>query len=322
VYLHYYLWWTPQHWRDKLGPAYPLDASPLPLPGTADASGCNPRAAYRGASILDLPTEGPYNQQLAETSDRHIAQAAGAGVRGFLASWKSTGDPGQEPTSSGYNQRLDLLVSRVEAYNRSHSRAFGLVLAMAAFGDYRRPAGAVINDLRYFAARYGAAPSFNNAFSKKPVVMWLDSRKFAAETVKQVSAAVADSVYLVGDETAKSWTRDAPYLEGTSYYWSTESPDNRNAQVTLTDLADQVRAAGKTWFAPFVPGYDNKLAGGSCVPRNGTGTLNRLWAINAASRPDGWFGISWNEFVENTYLEPTVTYGSTYLDELKRLIAG
>ena len=73
VYLHYYLWWTPQHWRDKLGPTYPLDASPLPLPGSIDANGCNPHAAYRGATIVDLPTEGPYNQQLAETFDRHIA---------------------------------------------------------------------------------------------------------------------------------------------------------------------------------------------------------------------------------------------------------
>jgi hypothetical protein len=322
VYLHYYLWWTPQHWRDKLGPLYPLDASPLPLPGTADSSGCNPRAAYRGATIVDIPTEGLYNQQLAETFDRHIALAADAGVRGFLASWKSTGQPGQEPSSSGYNQRLDLLVSRVEAYNRSHSRAFGLALAMAAYGDYQRPADATIADLKYFASRYGAAPAFSNGFSKKPLVMWLDSRKFAVETVREVSAAVADSVYLVGDETARSWARDAAYLEGTSYYWSTESPDNGNAQATLTDLGGQVRAAGKTWFAPFIPGYDKQLVGGSCVPRNGTRTLDRIWAINAASHPDGWFGISWNELVENTHLEPTATYGATYLDELKRLIAG
>jgi hypothetical protein len=322
VYLHYYLWWTPQHWRDKLGTIYPLDASPLPLPGSIDANGCNPHAAYRGATIVDLPTEGPYNQQLAETFDRHIALAAGAGVRGFLASWKSTGQAGQEPTSSGYNQRLDLLVSRVEAYNRAHTRPFGLALAMAAFGDYQRPAGDIIADLKYFVGRYGASPAFSNDFSEKPAVMWLDSRKFAVETVRDVSAAVAGSVYLVGDETAASWARDAAYLAGTSYYWSTQSPDNRNAQGSLIDLAGQVRAAGKTWFAPFIPGYNRQLVGGSCVPRNGTRTLDRIWAINAGSHPDGWFGISWNELVENTYLEPTVTYGSTYLDELKRLIAG
>jgi hypothetical protein len=322
VYLHYYLWWTPQHWRDKLGPAYPLDASPLPLPGTVDADGCNPRAAYAGATIVDLPTDGLYDQQLAETFDRHIALAAGAGVRGFLASWKGTGKPGQAPASPGYSQRLDLLVSRVEAYNRSHSSAFGLGLAMAAFGDYQRPAGAIIADLQYFDTRYGASSAFNNAFSTKPVVMWLDSRKYAADTVRQVGVAVGDSVYLVGDETATSWARDAAYLQGTSYYWSTENPQNGNAQATLTDLGNQVRADGKTWFAPFIPGYDRQLLGGSCVPREGTRTLDRVWEINAASRPDGWFGISWNEIVENTYLEPSVTYGSRYIDELRRLIAG
>jgi hypothetical protein len=46
-----------------------------------------------------------------------------------------------------------------------------------------------------------------------------------------------------------------------------------------------------------------------------------MWQLNAGSRPDGWFGISWNEFVENTYLEPSRNHGSTYLDALKTLIA-
>jgi hypothetical protein len=45
-----------------------------------------------------------------------------------------------------------------------------------------------------------------------------------------------------------------------------------------------------------------------------------VWATNATSDPDAWFGISWNEFVENTYLEPSLAYGSTYLDELSHLI--
>jgi hypothetical protein len=32
-------------------------------------------------------------------------------------------------------------------------------------------------------------------------------------------------------------------------------------------------------------------------------------------------GISWNEFVENTYIEPSQAFGTKYLDELRRLIA-
>jgi hypothetical protein len=34
------------------------------------------------------------------------------------------------------------------------------------------------------------------------------------------------------------------------------------------------------------------------------------------------WGISWNELVENTYLEPSQALGSVYVAALKRLIAG
>ena len=43
--------------------------------------------------------------------------------------------------------------------------------------------------------------------------------------------------------------------------------------------------------------------------------------MNKTSNPDAWFAISWNEFVENTYLQPSLRYGSRYLDALGRLAA-
>jgi hypothetical protein len=271
--------------------------------------------------MIDLPSEGLYDQNLAGTLDHHIDLAAGAGIRGFLVSWKGTGDAGQNPTASGYNSRLDLLVNRVDTYDRTHASAVGLGLAYAAFGDYARPASEIINDLSYFAGRYGKDPAFRNEFSQRPIVMWLDTRKYAVPTVKAVSAAVKGLVYLVGDETATSWARDAPYLDGSSYYWSSENPwSNPGAAPALTRLGDQVHAAGKRWFAPFIAGYDKQLLGGMCVPRRGLDTLDRVWQINATSHPDAWFGISWNEFVENTYLEPSRLYGTQYLDEIRRLI--
>jgi hypothetical protein len=56
------------------------------------------------------------------------------------------------------------------------------------------------------------------------------------------------------------------------------------------------------------------------VPRKGVETLSKLWETNVRSRPDGWFAISWNELVENTHLEPSLAYGSIYLDRLTALI--
>ena len=323
IYLHYYLWWTSAHWREKLGASYPVGAQPPPLPGSMDASGCDPQVAFPGATIVDLPSEGLYDQELATTLDRHIQTAAAAGITGFLVSWQGTGAAGQDPGASGYDRRLDLLVHRVDAFNLNRAVKFRLGLAYASFGDYSRPAQAVINDLRYFDQSYGGDQAFTNGLSPKPIVMWLDSRNYSLATVTDVSAAVEPVVYLLGDETNSSWSRDAAYLDGTSYYWSSENPStNSSAGDQIAGLGRQLRAAGKRWFAPFIAGYNKELVGGRCVPRNGTATLEQVWSINAVSRPDGWFGISWNEFVENTYLEPSLGYGTIYLDAIHRLAGG
>ncbi len=328
AYIHYYLWWTPGHWRSTLGPNYPLAAAVAvtpentpPLPGTVAPNGCSTGASYPGDSILDLPAEGVYDQTSAATFDHHIDLAVKSSITGFLVDWKGTGAPGQSPGASGYDSRLDLMVRRVDAYNSAHGTHFSLGLAFAAFGEYNRPAAEIIADLTYFTQRYGKDPAFVNAFSPEPIVMMLDSRKFAVDTVAALSSALGSRMYLVGDETASSWSRDASYLDATSYYWSSENPyTNVRAGASIDALATAVHQSGKRWFAPVIAGYDKQLQAGTCVPRNGVQTLDMLWQINGAGHPDGWFAISWNEFVENTYLEPSLRYGSVYLDELSRLI--
>jgi hypothetical protein len=323
VYVHYYLWWTSQHWKDKLGSAYPIASVIPPVPGSLDAEGCNPKANYPGTQIVDLPAEGRYDQSQESTFELHVDQASRAGLTGFLVSWQGTGAATQGPQSSGYNSRLDLLVKTVDSYNTTHHSAFSLGLAFASFGNYNRPARQVTADLNYFYGHYGSDPAFRNVFSPKPIVMWLDSRKYPRQTIEAVSRASEPHIYLLGDETAQSWPNDGAFFDGTSYYWSTENPwSNPQAATGVSQLATEVRADGKRWFAPFIAGYNKQLLGGSCVPRHGTETLTQIWGLNSLSHPDGWFGISWNEFVENTYLEPSRNYGSRYLDALSALIHG
>ena len=319
VYLHYYLWWTQRHWHDKLGAAYPYSADPLPLPGRTDAAGCGPTVSYPGSTIVDIPSQGLYDQASSATFDSHIATAVAYGITGFVADWAGTGSADQTPSSSGYNARLDLLVRRVDAWNAGHDRKFRLALDFAAFGKYSRPAGALINDLRYFAARYGTDPAFTNRFSTRPLVMIIGSRKYPLATIEAVSAAVRPSLFLLGDETYSTLSRDLAYLDGSSYYWSSESPSNSGAKKQIASLGSQLHAAGKPWIAPFTAGYDSVLVGGHCVPRNGLATLDTIWSWNSASGPDAWFGISWNEYVENTHLEPSLKYGARYLAEIARL---
>ncbi len=50
MYAYYYLWWDTHHWQTTLGPSYPFGQSPLPVPATLDANGCNPSSLYRATS--------------------------------------------------------------------------------------------------------------------------------------------------------------------------------------------------------------------------------------------------------------------------------
>ncbi len=324
VYLYYYLWWTPGHWQSKLGPDYPYAARPPVTPGATNSAGCNPVPRYSGSTIVDVPQVGLYNQNQAQVYLPQIEQAAAAGVTGFLASWQGTGSPTQTTDSSGYNLRLQLLVRAVDTYDAAHPQhPFRLALAMSAFGDYHRPAAEIIADLSYFYRTYRGNPAFRNSFSSRPMVMIMDSRKYPVTTVAAIWNSEGGREYLIGDETAGSWARDAPYLDATSYYWSSENPwTNSNATTDIQTLGAEVHSSGKSWFAPFIPGYDKQLVGGSCVPRDGVQTLDKVWGVNSQSHPQGWFGISWNEFEENTYFQPSLHYGSTYLRALQQLIQG
>ena len=76
-----------------------------------------------------------------------------------------------------------------------------------------------------------------------------------------------------------------------------------------------MHAAGGIWIPSAAPGFDARLVGGtSVVQRHGGDTLREELDAAASSDPDAVGLISWNEFSENTHIEPSVRHGSRYLD--------
>jgi hypothetical protein len=63
------------------------------------------------------------------------------------------------------------------------------------------------------------------------------------------------------------------------------------------------------------------VGGTSIVDRANGQTLRTEYAAAVGSSPDVLGLISWNEFSENTYVEPSVKYGDTYLRTLRDLRA-
>jgi hypothetical protein len=329
-FVHYYLWWTNLHWHDKLGPNYPFGAAQPPLPATMGADGCSATSLYPGNQLLDIPQAGLYTQDDPATFDLNIQQAAAAGIQGFVVSWAGLGTPDQTPDSYGFNRRLKSLASRVAAFNAGHANKFYLMVGYdgASDGGTPRSAAWIQNDWNYFLARHQNDPVFQVPYyGSKPVLILENSWRFSAADVGAAVGPFGSRAVIVGDEHGLNyWNRGvSPYFAGASWYWSAQDPyTNPQSFSQIAAFAAQLHAEGKLWFAPMTGGFNTAaLAGGStCIPRNNGETIQRLYDGNKGSNPNGWFFISWNEYFENTYLEPSARDGSRALDVLHSIIAG
>lgn len=329
AYAYYYLWWSTKHWHNKLGASFPYDATPLPLPATLGPSGCPPASLYPGNQLTDVPAA-LFTQDDAAVIERDVRLAAGSGLAGFLVNWNGTGLPGQTTQDSTYSRRLASLVAAVHRV-QAEGISFHLWVSLKASATLMTTA-AIQNDLAYLARTYATDQAFDRSHGGRILLVWNGSRKYSVDTVRSVSARFRGTFFLVGDETAKSWPDGrAASLDGDAYYWSSQNPYGNPASFKqLQTLAALVRGSGtnpdgsaKVWLAPFTPGYDSVLNGGStCIPRNDGDTMRALFHGNSATNPDGWALISWNEVVEGTYVEPLQRFGGRYLAVLKELLAG
>jgi hypothetical protein len=314
VYVYYYLWWSSNHWRNKLGPNYPYSASPLPLPATTNANGCGAVSSYVGNQLLDVPTR-LVSQDTAGAIEADIRLAKNAGVTGFWLNWSGNGTTTQTRTSVTYTPRL------AEAFAAS-ARVGGFKNWVSYKAASMPSAAYIINDLNFLYNSFRNETAWER-IDGKPVVTFTGSRKYSDADVLRISNAVRDRIFLVGDETRNTLTpARIAMFDAITYYWSTQDPyGNPQSFNQIKEMGDKVHAAGKRWYAPLNPGYNSQLLdGGTCIPRRNGDTLRAVWNGNLASRPDGWGMISWNEIAENTHIKPMQKWGNTYVNVLSSLI--
>lgn len=323
AFAYYYLWWSTSHWHTKLGTAFPYAQSPQPVPATLDADGCSPVSTYPGNLLTDSPAT-LYSQDDPTTAARDVQLAATAGLSGFIVNWKGTGQPGQTTADSTTSRRLAAVVDAVHNVN-AFGVPFSLWISLQASAS-PMTTSAISNDLAYLQRTYAGDPAFDHTYGPRIVVVWNGSRKYSLDTVRAIGSTYRSNFVILGDETNKTWPDGrAAYLDGDAYYWSTQSPYTNSASFAqLQSLATTVRQSGsdKLFIAPFTPGYDSILNGGStCVPRAGGDTMRRLFVGNSATSPDAWALISWNEIAEGSYVVPLQRYGTSSLDTLRDLIS-
>jgi hypothetical protein len=243
---------------------------------------------------------------------RHIEEAKAAGITAFLVSWKGT---------AVMKARLEQLAAIA---TELHFK-LGLVYEGLDFLREPLPASQVASDLQWFARTFAADPVFDIGAGgfHRPLVIWSGTWAFSTADIAQVVEPVRSRLMVLASaKNTADYARVAPLVQGDAYYWSSVNPATMPGYGQKLDaMGRSVHARGGLWIAPSAPGFDARLVGGtSVVPRNGGATLRTEYGTALGSQPDAIGLISWNEFSENTHIEPSTRYGRTYLDLTAQLV--
>lgn len=295
-------------------PAHPgLRAVADTPPATGGQPGHVPVLAYyyiwfdRGSwdkKKSDLPQLGRYSSDSVDVMRQHVRWAKQAGIDGFIVSWKHT------PT---LDARLAKLVDVAEQEN------FKLSIIYQGLDVNRDPlpggAATVARDLDYFAWTFGGRAPFN--MFPKPLVIWSGTWGFSTQDIAGVTASRrANMLILASERNLDGYNRLADAVDGNAYYWSSVNPTTyQGYPQKLAEMRRATQANGGLWIAPAAPGFDaRRNQGTTVVPRNDGKTLDQEITAALSSKPDALGLISWNEFTENSHLEPSQNYGFRYLD--------
>jgi hypothetical protein len=158
---------------------------------------------------------------------------------------------------------------------------------------------------------------------EKPMLIWSGSWEFSAQEIASVVQDKRDRLLILASEkNVEGYRRLSGLVDGNAYYWSSVNPFTHDGYPEkLIEMSDAIHADGGLWVAPAAPGFDARLVGGQrAIERRGGETLRA--ELNAAlqSSPDVIGLISWNEFSENSHIEPSQEHGDQYLDVVAEVL--
>ncbi len=247
--------------------------------------------------VADIPSE-TYVSRDPNAIARHIDQASSAGIDSFVVSWLGPGNP----TDERFKMMLDIAGGKgfsatIDFEANKYGSRDSLINALIYVRDNLEPHGA-------FARVNGKPILFFWRQQVRSVDDWAEIRRVVDPNHDQIW--IAEGVNVAYQRV----------FDGHHLYSIAWSPD---VNFTLNDWAKRVRRAGadKFWVATVMPGYDDTRttrADKFARTRNNGEFYRATWNAAIATRPDMVVITSFNEWVEGSMIEPSVTYGNLYLD--------
>jgi hypothetical protein len=256
----------------------------------------------------DYPLVGRYSSDDSAILRTQVHEARAAGIDGFLTSWKDT---------PALDRRLERLIRVATEWHFD----VGVVYEALDFDRNPLPIATVERDLRALVDRWGG--SLRSRYFGRPLIIWTGTNDYSRSDITQVRDALdGRAILLAASKNAGDYQRIANLVDGDAYYWSSADPANSFTAAKLNEMGAVVHAHHGIWLAPATAGFDGRTLGHTrVIPRLGGDTLRKSLAEAYASRPDAVGVISWNEWSENTYIEPGKRYGMQELDALRGFLA-
>jgi len=262
---------------------------------------------WNDPKVLDRPPD-RYTSTDANVTARQIEQAKSANIDAFVSAWYGP--------STQFNQTETNLRALL---NLATQKSFGIGVLFETAGPFFHNAGDVQSAIASLLATHAKQPSYLK-WNGKPVVFFWAQNQYSRATWQSIRAQVDpnhSTIWIAeGFDMSLLGVFDGGYLYNIA--WAGD------VGATEQQWASRVRAAGGQWVGTVMPGWDDirlvERGGRYARSREGGAWYARTWAGAASTNPDWIVITSWNEFVENTYIEPSANYGAQYLD-LTRAIA-
>jgi hypothetical protein len=201
----------------------------------------------------------------------------------------------------------------------SENFKLGIIYQGLDFSRHPLPVARVATDIDYFVTTFAWREAFQIPSFARPLVIWSGTWMFDRGDIASVTTAHRDQlVFLASERNLAGYQRVADVVDGDAYYWSSVNPATYPGYLAkLQAMAHAVHRNDGVWIPPAAPGFDARLIGGTTVVARDHGkTLRTEVATALAASPSAVGLISWNEFSENSHLEPSTKYASHSLEVL------
>lgn len=258
---------------------------------------------WESSQLRDQP-QFPYDSSDPVAIERQIIQAKGAGIDGFISSWWG---PGSKTDSN-----LAIVLDVAE----QNDFYIGMFLETKSVVEAQNGSMPLVEDelirwIQYYVTNYGDHPGAMKVDGKPFVMPWITCT-VPVETWANVRERLAASNI---EATMIADCSKSDYFDVFDGAIGTDVEIGKTLRYYAL-LADTV--APKIWMSDARPGYDERLLEDRENPRytdREDGQFFRNQLNTALSANPQWLRLyTWNEYPENTYIEPSKNFGDKYLN--------